>query len=68
MNGQDVMFHRHTNVPDGIHDSVEFNEYRRTDTPIGQFFFGSLLVFALVNLFVSFALVALYVAFAWLEG
>lgn len=62
MNGHEVMFQRHVNVPDGIHASVEFNEYRRTDTrwvTIGQLFCGSMLVFALV---------ALYVAFAWLEG
>ena len=62
MNGQDVMFQRHVNVPDGIHDHVEFNEYRPGDTrwvTIGQLVFGT---------FAAFALGLLYVGFAWLEG
>ena len=62
MNGQDIMFQRHTNVPDGIHDSVEFNEYIPDGTrwvTIGQLFGGTMMVFLLV---------VAYVFVAWLEG
>jgi hypothetical protein len=51
-----------TPASDGIHRHVYFNEYRNNGerwVTIGQLFCGSMLVFALV---------ALYVGFAWLEG
>lgn len=62
MKGQDVMFERGLNVPDGIHNDIQFNEYRNRGevlVTIGQLVFGT---------FAAFALVLLYVAFAWLEA
>lgn len=56
-------FERGKPAPDGIHDQVFFNEYRRPQgerwVTIGQLVIGTLL---------AFCLVALYWGFAMLEG
>ena len=59
MKGQDVMFERGLNVPDGIHDHVEFNEYRPGETrwvTIGQLVLGTLGVVALALLYALFGM------------
>ena len=61
MEAQDLTFRREPAV-DGIHNDIQFNEYRDNGerwVTVGQLLFGTL---------AAFALVALYVGFAWLEG
>lgn len=52
MKGQEVMFDRGINAPDGIHTHVEFNEYRPNPderlVSIGQLFGGTMIIFGLL--------------------
>ena len=51
MKGQKIMFERGLNAPDGIHPTVEFNEYRPDGTrwvTIGQLFCGTMLAFGML--------------------